>query len=507
MKYDHSLFDYEPVKRPGRKVPREADEFARPISNEDRSRVRHNSSDPRASLPPPSEPQTELTEPGKNLERWVVKRGHALSFLGLFLFTSILYFRPYELSASLQFLSGSAFWIALFTLAVFFPSQLILEGNLTARPREVNLVLLLCVTALLSIPLALNPSEAWETFNDTFIKAVLMFIVMVNVVRTRQRLTHLFVLAIAVSCVLSLKALDDYARGNLTVEGYRIAGSIGGMFGNPNDMALHLATILPIAVALIFTTRGPHKKIIYLFCSVLMLGGIFVTFSRGGFLALVAGLSVLGWKVGRRNRMAVAAGIAVILISFVLLAPGSYADRLGSILDPSRDAFGSSSARREVLKRSVLVTVKNPVLGVGMGNFHIVSIRELVSHNAYTQVSAEMGVTAMIIYIWFIISPFRKLRTIELREMEDRRRSRFYYLAIGLQASLFAYLVGSFFASVAYHWYVYYLVGYAICFRRIYRAEETSIAASVGDGKIGSAEHEPMREASIQSAPDGGARA
>src|SRR3712207_6636118 len=30
-------------------------------------------------------------------ENWLKRRGHALSYLGLFLFTAVLYFRPYEL--------------------------------------------------------------------------------------------------------------------------------------------------------------------------------------------------------------------------------------------------------------------------------------------------------------------------------------------------------------------------------------------------------------------------
>ena len=39
----------------------------------------------------------------------------------------------------------------------------------------------------------------------------------------------------------------------------------------------------------------------------------------------------------------------------------------------------------------------------------------------------------------------------------DRRR--FYYLSIGLQASLVRFMFASFFGAVAYQWYVYYLVG------------------------------------------------
>jgi len=40
-----------------------------------------------------------------------------------------------------------AFWIAAATLLVFVPSQLILEGNFTAKPRELMLVLLLAIVA------------------------------------------------------------------------------------------------------------------------------------------------------------------------------------------------------------------------------------------------------------------------------------------------------------------------------------------------------------------------
>ena len=47
----------------------------------------------------------------------------------------------------------------------------------------------------------------------------------------------------------------------------------------------------------------------------------------------------------------------------------------------------------------------------------------------------------------------------------------FYYMAIALQASLIAYMVSSFFLSVAYLWYVFYLVAYAVCLRRIYESE------------------------------------
>jgi O-antigen ligase len=405
-----------------------------------------------------------------NASRFALKRGHLFSYLGLFLFTFVLYFRPYELHPALSGLTSLAYWLAVVTLAIFLPTQLALEGNLTARPPEVNLVLLLCVAALLSIPLAIDPGEAWTAFNYPFIRAVAMFIVIVNVVRTPARLKGLMLLSIAVGLVLSAGAINDYRLGRIAVEeGGRVAGVVGGMFGNPNDLALHLVMMIPLAVGLLLSTRNVLAKPLYAASVLLMVGGVIVSFSRGAFLGLLGAGIVLAWKLGRRNRLVMVVLIGVFVVALLTLAPGEYTERLSTIGSVSRDA--SSSSRRDLLVRSIIVAIYNPVFGVGIGNFHIVSIRELVSHNAYTQVASEMGLAAMIIYIMLLVVPFKRLRLIEHATYETRRGSRIYYLSVALQASFTAYMISSFFGSVAYQFYVYYLIGYAVVVRRIYEAQ------------------------------------
>lgn len=482
--------DYEPVTRRGVAPARDEEEFAAPpplefpvprfAEDEETGIVPAQTSAKAASQTRRQPVRAPYTF--KN-ESWIVKRGHSFSYLGLFLFTFVLYFRPYELIPSLSAFSSMALVLALATICIFLPSQLALEGNLTARPREVNLLLLLVVTALLSIPTAINPGEAWATFNDTFLKAVLMFIVMVNVVRTEWRLKGLIWLSLGISCFLSLNALDSYRAGNFTVEGYRVEANVRGMFENPNDMALHLVTMTPLAVALMLSARSLPVKLLYGACAALMVAGNVVTFSRGGFIGLVGAMLVMAWKLGRRNRLAVIFSSIIIIGVFLALAPGNYGVRLLAIVNPSLDPVGSSNMRRELLEKSIKVAIRHPLFGVGMGNFHIVSIHEHVSHNAYTQVAAEMGMTAMALYILFIVTPLKRLRQIEQETFEARRRTHFYYLSVGVQASLVAYMIGSFFASVAYQWYVYYLVAYAICVRRMYdeygaKEESAGVAAS-----------------------------
>jgi O-antigen ligase len=400
----------------------------------------------------------------------ILKRGHKLSYVALFVFTVVLYARPSDYYLS-PITASMALAVGLITLAFFIPTQLSLEGTLTARPREVNLVLLFGLTGLLSIPLAIDRLQAWQEFSGTFIRCIVIFIVMVNVIRTEERLRGLLLLTILTGVWLSLGAINDYRLGLMTVEGYRVGGKGGGIFGNSNDMALFLVTIVPIAIALLLRAKGAMLKVLAAACAFTMIIAIVLTYSRGAFLGLVISLGFMFWRISPNRKFEMLL-VGILLVAGVLLiAPGGYARRLASIIVPSLDPVGSSDARRGELMRSLYVALRHPLLGIGMGNYQTnMSYRGLVTHNSYTQVAAEMGMTALVCYLMFIIAPFRKMGQIARETFGSKGKSSSYYLAIGLQASLIAYLVASFFASVAYLWYVYYLVAYAVCFRRIYEA-------------------------------------
>jgi putative inorganic carbon (HCO3(-)) transporter len=406
-----------------------------------------------------------------NGDKWRLKRGHGLTYAGLFLFTVVLYVRPSEFSPS-PLAASMALIVALMTMCFFIPTQLSMEGTLTARPAEVNFVLLFCLTALISIPLAMSPSDAWSEFSGTFIRCIVMFIVIVNAVRTEARLKGLLFLALASAVWLSVEAINDFRLGLATVEGYRVGGRGVGMFGNTNDMALHLVTILPISIALMFGSRGTVRRLLYGACAGLMIAAIVLSYSRGASIGLVVILVFLAMKMGSCNRLGIVLGVFLIGVGLLLFSPGNYGFRLLSIFVPSLDPVGSASARRAELFRSVYVALRHPIFGIGMGNYGPqMSYRGLATHNAYTQVAAEMGLAALACYLMFILKPLRKLGQIARETFEARRNSHFYYLSVGIQAGLIAYIVSSFFLSVAYLWYVYYLVGYAVCLRRIYESE------------------------------------
>ena len=472
MRHTPEVLDYEGVFPSKRPRPGEGEPVRKPVFTGPELEQPENK--PAASLTnEDGSPNFMAVEAGK----WQPKHGHTITFVFLYLFSIILYFRPYEMIPALSSFKTMAFYTGIVTLAVYFVTQLVLEGNLTARPREVNMVLLMGLAALLSIPLAIDPGEAWGAFVDLAIKTILIFIVLANVLRTERRVKLLFWLVLVVSIYLSVNVIKDYQAGVFKLGAaeqntQRVAGAIKALFENSNELALHLVTIIPISIALALEKKNPIRKIVFFGITLLMISAVIITFSRGGFLGLIAVALVLVRKLGRRSKTTAIGALVLGVIFFLVVAPGSYSGRLATIFDSASDITGSSSQRTQVLKRSILVAIRYPIFGVGLGNFHHKSFQELGTHNAYTQVASETGIAAMVCYIIFLVHPIRKLRMIERELFERKENSRFYYLAIGLQASLIGYMVASFFAAVAYQWYVYYLVAYAIALRRIYYLEQ-----------------------------------
>src|SRR5262249_323777 len=155
--------------------------------------------------------------------------------------------------------------------------------------------------------------------------------------------------------------------------------------------------------------------------------------------------------------------------SVVLLATLStaYQTRLSSIFDQSKDQTGSAQQRSELLKRGIDLFVRHPIIGLGMGNFHIYSIKDKVPHNPYLETAAELGASGFLAYLILILAPLRGLARIEqkTRTASDRNDLETKYLSMGLQAVLVAYMINSFFNSVQYLWYLYYAAGFAVALR------------------------------------------
>jgi O-antigen ligase len=155
--------------------------------------------------------------------------------------------------------------------------------------------------------------------------------------------------------------------------------------------------------------------------------------------------------------MAGLAGVAL------LVGKSTYFDRMGTITNTKADSTGSAQQRRELLTRSLEVTLRHPVFGVGPGQFQQVSGYWLQTHNTYTQLSAEAGIPALIIFLIIVKRTFKNLRFFRTAAERDEA----WYLSRALYCAMAGYLVGAFFLGTAYWMVPYLLLAYSSVLRRV----------------------------------------
>lgn len=429
---------------------------------------------------------------GQNVISPASAGGQGLAYGGLYLFIMLLYLRPNELYPELFGEFPFAKIVAIGTLLAYVLTKLSNGEKLTETPIELKMVLLILFLGVAFIPAASSSKDSIDLLSNTYSKVVIIFIIFINLVNTRARLLKLMNLTLILGTWIAYDAINKYLRGDFAMENLRIMGAVGGMFSNPNDLAISFDLLIPIAVVLAVINKG-LKRIVYIVCLGFLIVGVVVTFSRGGFLGLIASGGLMMWKLGRGKRILTIFSGLIIVGVFSVAMPGSYGNRLLSISSEDKDATGSSWERKELLKRAFDVALHHPVVGVGMNNFHIFSIKEKVAHNSYVEIWAELGLLGFFAYLTLILSPMKSMGRVANESFEMRARApagktvdnSTYFLSVGVQAALMAYLITSFFGSIQYLWHIYILAGYAVALRYILNSEKQladSISGSPDNG-------------------------
>ncbi|MBN2070303.1 MAG: O-antigen ligase family protein [Candidatus Krumholzibacteriota bacterium] len=147
---------------------------------------------------------------------------------------------------------------------------------------------------------------------------------------------------------------------------------------------------------------------------------LFLSFSRGGFIGLVFMFLAL-FIIERKNKAVISTGL-ILIAAGAILAPYLYWDRISSILDVGSRISEDFSilSRLETIRISLILGVKNPLFGLGIGSFLFSAARYVpfsdVVHNSLLQVFAEMGSIALAVLSVIIIYNFKVIK-----KLIDRR--------------------------------------------------------------------------------------
>jgi O-antigen ligase len=439
-------------------------------------------------LPPAPVPEPAAIESGGPVNGERERADWA--FIGLLAFTAVLFLRPQEQIRALQALHLAELAAIGALLALLFGR--LGRGLAVSRyTPELGGVIALGAIILGTAPFSVWMGGAIGTFTDVYVKVILIFLLMVNTLTSPKRVEQFMWLMVLATGYLAFRAVFDYARGVNLIENGRVRGAVGGIFGNPNDLALNMVAVLPLAASLAMRAPTLVKKLAATACAVFMIGAVVASQSRSGSVGLaVMTLFMGGYLVRRRPGLAAAAALALVLAMPFL--PASYWHRISSITDESRDATGSREARQILLRESFAAFLEHPLTGVGAGQFKNYdpkgrqeAWRE--SHNVVLQVAAELGVFGLAIFMFLVLRGAmagthvrRLLRDGQGPPRSGRRNGATAAASISaaevewmraqtaaLTAALVGWFVCALFASVAYNWTFYYLLALATAPREI----------------------------------------
>jgi O-antigen ligase len=287
-----------------------------------------------------------------------------------------------------------------------------------------------------------------------------------------------------------------------------------GTLGNPNDFAAYLLLGTPFCFYVFF---DQSKLSLLKVGAVVGLLGIFIlslrSGSRAGFVTILGITLVMFWKLSLANKvklMIVGLVAAPLLVPFVPSATWQRLTTFGSAEAEARaenPEVGAAStsyyARRRLLTDAIELTVRNPLLGVGPGQFapaaagmsaaEDVTAMWRETHNTYLQLSSECGLPALALYLALLSYCFRSMTALRRGAVHRPELASIVTMAncIYMAAAVFAFV-----ALFGSYGYTMMLPAYAAFAEALYRTSRPLIRAASTPS-----ENSPARELLAPAAP------
>jgi putative inorganic carbon (hco3(-)) transporter len=412
-----------------------------------------------------------------------------MAFFLFILVNAALFIRPGEIVPAL--LGWEIyFYVILACLIAAAPDVL---RTLSGQPLDTQPITLsvfgMLIAILLPSLLAGDMGEAWRT-GFYFAKVIVYFLLFVSLVTTPARFRILLSCILAFCSVVTLLAvlryhdvihletietLKDSVSGDYgaTIDIKRLQGT--GIFQDPNELCVLLSAMLPLSLYFFLASRNIFLKVACVGMAPLFGYAVFLTQSRGGFIAFLGGLAVLSWiRLGwRKTALVGAIGVPALLFLFA-----------GRQTDISTST-GTAQTRVELWRDWLTTFRENPLFGKGMTlkkdedpsrpteNLPEEERRH-EAHNAYLQAFADLGIFGGCLFVGAFVTAgwsIYRLQTPEVMMLNrDLQRMQPYVLA-----ALAAYAIGMMTLSIPYTMPTFLMLALSVAHTRM--AQRSCLAA------------------------------
>ncbi len=327
----------------------------------------------------------------------------------------------------------------------------------------------------LCVPFSVFIGGSLETLKGT-VQSTLIVAFIIAYARTLREVKHvMYTIGAAMGTVAVLSNTIYRASSGKGEERLGLIHSV--TLQDPNFMSLYLLVGLPFLW--LGATKGKWPtRILFGALMLLIPATIAQSASRMGIIMFLIGLLIFLTRASMKERVFVITGTIVLGAVMVPFLPETTINRLTTYFRPhqeelaSREAAMSANMRLELLIRSLVLTAKHPLFGVGPGQFTVAEDQLAKSeghargiwyytHNAYTETSSEAGIVGLILYIMALVAAFRGLGTIRKRGPTSEIRA----MARAAQLSMWMVILGGFFLTIGFGGVPFVIMGVAVAFK------------------------------------------
>ena len=374
-----------------------------------------------------------------------------LSLFGLFMFTFFLVTARFP-----SFFTELGIYLALLGL--------LLRPQEVSFPTPVRWAMALVLWGVVTTFTAISPETAYAALIE-LLKALVIFFVVMNALRTPQQLRSYILLFLVAFLIYPARgALQNYVTGNR----YFGRAVWNGIYANPNDLAAITLLVLGLTLAIATVkTQNPRVRraaIAFVPVTVVIL---LLTQSRGTFIGLVAGFGPAILSRVRR-RPTLAGPVLIVVVLAAVLVPAAAWHRFQGITKVTSsqtigeaDKYGSAAQRLAILENGWHIFMDHPLLGVGLGCYNQANARYAPglgrrdAHNTYISLGAEMGIPGLLLWLGLVGSVLAQVRR-RRRSLEADDRT---IQILWLERAIVGCLIAAFFASYAGITTFYLLLG------------------------------------------------